>query len=89
MFYSKTCVKRPLKNRQNNILLTKGIIKQGDSNSDVIICSGTKFKLPVDLRQLLILELPYVTAINCLWNSSLMKVESIAECFKGSILQYF
>ena len=40
--YSKTCVKRPLKNRQNKIM-----------------------------------------------NGRLMKVESIAECSKGSILQYF
>ena len=40
--YSKTCLKQPLKNRQN-----KGL------------------------------------------NGSLMKVKSIAECSKGSILQYF
>ena len=29
------------------------IIKQGDSDSEVIICFGTKFQLSVDLMQLL------------------------------------
>ena len=29
------------------------IIKQGDSNSEVIMCFGTKFKFSVDLIQLL------------------------------------
>ena len=44
LMYSKTCAKRPLKNRQKKILMTNG---------------------------------------------SLMKVESIAECSKGSILQQY
>ena len=35
---------------EGNILC---IIKQGDSDSVVIICFGTKFKLSVDLKQLL------------------------------------
>ena len=49
------------------------IIKQGDSNSEVIICFGTKFKLSVDLIQLLkvitVLGFTLCHGINCLWNS--------------------
>ena len=36
---------------ENKIL--EVIIKQGNSDCEVIICFGTKFKLPVDLIQLL------------------------------------
>ena len=50
-------------------------IKQGDSDREVIICFGTKFRLSVDLTDiesdLSIYGLPYVTVINNLWNSTL------------------
>ena len=38
---------------RENTMITKSIIKQGDSDSEVKLCSGTKFKLSVDLIQLL------------------------------------
>ena len=47
------------------------IINQGDSKSELIIHFGTKFELSVDHIQLLkrSWDKPYVTVINCLWNS--------------------
>ena len=38
-----------------------GIIKQGDSDSEVIICFGAKFKLSVDLIQLGLLKVIVVS----------------------------
>ena len=43
------------------------ITKQGDSDSEVIICFGTKFKLSVDLIQLLKMHLGlgiYLTSLS-------------------------
>ena len=37
----------------------RAIIKQGDSASEVKICSGTKFKLPIDL----IVSLKFITVL--------------------------
>ena len=45
-----------------------GIIKQGDSDSEIIICFGIKFKLSVDLIQVY----KFITGfgIYLMWNST-------------------
>ena len=55
------------------------VVKQQNSQNSIHVYSKTCLKLPLKNRQTKIL----------MTNGSLMKVESIVECSRWSILQYF
>ena len=63
-----------------NSVFNVKLIKQGGSDSEVIICFSTKFEVSVDLT-VQVWDLPYVTVINDLWKRTMLSLTNICVLF--------